>query len=467
MAAAEDHDGLNSEFSLIGAFWEPETPESVLTGTLTSNNGEITFTTAPQYQPKGPLPTTVFSIGGGKKSPALHGFTERGICTLCDVFEISHQGLTDNKSMQAIESVAHSVSACVTGLHIRSSEDKCLSSASYSFSGLSHWLPKATSSVWAEDSVTLKIPTQSKSILDFSILESKTRIKVNVFSPIEASLADGTRVGESHAYVEVESLLPESLDWYYQIGSRLENLFSLLTGASLTLEQFFVHRGNDSGYVNSKRESRAQPFDPRECVWSTWSQLANCIDIWLSESIKFRRVEALALGVLRKRKLFLETEFLSLAQALEGIHRATEPATIADSVTFGQVRKKIATFLRQENVDSSLSKRISDSIAHANELTFASRLMALCQCMGHPLLERMGIKPDEFVADVVQKRNSLTHIGGKTRRRAAQESFAQLFEVTQQMRPLLRGVLLRHLGIPTDQFQDVLARQANMRKILG
>lgn len=36
----------------------------------------------------------------------------------------------------------------------------------------------------------------------------------------------------------------------------------------------------------------------------------------MSESDGFREIENLLLGVLRKGKLFIETEFLSLAQAL-------------------------------------------------------------------------------------------------------------------------------------------------------
>jgi hypothetical protein len=40
----------------------------------------------------------------------------------------------------------------------------------------------------------------------------------------------------------------------------LENLFSLLTGASPGIETFFAYRGMESGFVNSKRNSHIKGF---------------------------------------------------------------------------------------------------------------------------------------------------------------------------------------------------------------
>jgi hypothetical protein len=209
-------------------------------------------------------------------------------------------------------------------MHFGGSEDKCLSSARYTFSGLSDWLPKAITETWDEEFIKLKIPFEACNILDFSVKESRVRVTVKVFSQFTSNLEDSARISKSVVYVDVETTDPESLVWYYQTGIRLENLFSLLIGGSLALETFFVYRGDDSGHVNAKRSNHQRPFDPRECAWCTPSQLANGIAIWLNESPEFRRVESLILGVVRKGKLFVETEFLSLAQALEGIHRVME-----------------------------------------------------------------------------------------------------------------------------------------------
>jgi hypothetical protein len=40
---------LDSKFSSVAAFWKPETPEEVMTGTLTVNDDGICFVTSPEY----------------------------------------------------------------------------------------------------------------------------------------------------------------------------------------------------------------------------------------------------------------------------------------------------------------------------------------------------------------------------------------------------------------------------------
>jgi hypothetical protein len=358
---ADERNRLGSKFSVVGAFWAPETRDAVQTGTLTADENGITFTTAPEYKRGGkglPSLSNLFARGTRKRVPVLNGFSEDGLSTLCDLVETDWPGLADHGSGQSIVATAYMVSACVAGMHLGGSAEKCLNSARYTFSGLSDWLPKATGETWDKDHITLKIPFKPRDILDFSVRESRTRVCLKGFSQFTSGLADGAHISKAVVYVDVENPERESLTWYYQIGHRLENLFSLLTGASLALETFFVYRGEDSGHVNAKRSNRIRPFDPRECVWCTFDQLANAIAIWLSESREFRRVESLVLGVLRKGKLFAETEFLSLAQALEGIHRVTERSSVADKLVFRKVRKKIVALLKQEKVDPALSKRI-------------------------------------------------------------------------------------------------------------
>ena len=206
----------------------------------------------------------------------------------------------------------------ISGMHINGADHECLTAARYTFSGLSQWLPRAIDEKWGPDSIVLTVPNTDKEIVDFSLRETGTRVSVKLFSELKSSEDDG-RLSRSIAYVKVEPTGPKSLHWYLTIGNRLENLFSLLTGASLALETIFVYSGDNSGYVIGKRQSYVSPYEIMESVRCSHSQLANSIAIWLSGPNAFDSIEALVLGVLRKGKLFLETEFLSLAQAFERI----------------------------------------------------------------------------------------------------------------------------------------------------
>ena len=466
---ADEHNQLDSQFAVVGAFWPADNADGVLTGTLTVDDKDVTFATAPKYKRLSPGISLPLSLGNdnlGEKVSVFHGFTQNGLCTLCDLMVVEIPGLIHHGLAQQVLSVTYRVSMSVTGLHLGGSADKCLTSARYSFSGLSDWLPKATSEAWDAEYITLKIPLKDREIVDFSVRDNRVRVTIKVFSQLTSSFIDGARISKSVAYVDVESSTPESLTWYYEIGNRLENLFSLLTGASLAWETFFVYRGEENGHVTAKRRNRVKAFDPRECVRCTADQLANAVAIWLSAPPSFRSVESLALGVVRKGKLFLETEFLSLAQALEGVHRVTTHDAVVGRATFRQVRKKIVSLLKQENVDPLLTRRICDSLSHANDLTFAGRLSELCRRMSGVLLDRVAIDPEEFVSAVVSVRNFYTHAGSTMRNSQSKNpmSAEELFLLSQKMSSILRGTLLLYLGIEEKQFSDVLFHQATRWK---
>jgi hypothetical protein len=134
---------LDSRFSVIGAFWSPETPDSIATGTLVADEREIKFTTAPQYNRQ---PSIGRDLSNGPDStmiPALHGFTEDGPCTLCQLVEQIGPGRIDFAAGQSIKARSYKVLSCVNGMHINGIDDKCLTSAKYTFAGLSQWLPSA------------------------------------------------------------------------------------------------------------------------------------------------------------------------------------------------------------------------------------------------------------------------------------------------------------------------------------
>jgi hypothetical protein len=72
---ADKHIRLNSKLSLVAAFWKPDTPDEVTTGSLTGDDDGIHFVTSPQYAkgtdtvpPAGAISDTV--IHSGSFSPS-------------------------------------------------------------------------------------------------------------------------------------------------------------------------------------------------------------------------------------------------------------------------------------------------------------------------------------------------------------------------------------------------------------
>jgi hypothetical protein len=76
--------------------------------------------------------------------------------------------------------------------------------------------------------------------------------------------------------VEVTSPEAESLSWFIGIGSRLENLFSLLAGTSLAMETF-IYREDKSGTVISKQRAFLERYKILDSLRHPNSQLAHAI----------------------------------------------------------------------------------------------------------------------------------------------------------------------------------------------
>src|SRR5262245_27190866 len=126
---ADEHNQLDSQFAVVGAFWPPDNANAVLTGFLRVDDKDVTFATAPEYKRLDPGISLPFSLGNknlGQKVPCFQGFTQDGLCTLCDLMVVEAPGLIHTGLGQQVISVTYRVSMSVTGMHLGGSADKCL-----------------------------------------------------------------------------------------------------------------------------------------------------------------------------------------------------------------------------------------------------------------------------------------------------------------------------------------------------
>lgn len=456
---------LDSKFSSVAAFWKPETPDEVMTGTLTVNVDGIRFVTSPEYfrGAQVPLPNpSHWNSDSIPRTDVLHGFFEGDNCTLLNLMEVEHPGLTSYRNEpQSVASAAHRASIFVSGMHTGAMEDRCLDSARYTFSSLSQFVNTPLTENWSNERVTIEIQSEPKPLVDCSVLETHVHVELKASQTLTTDEEREARLTKTVAIVEVTPPEPESLLWFMDIGIRLENLFSLLAGTSLAMETFFVYREDKSGAVIRKQHTLVEKFKIFDSLRHSNSQLAHAISTWLSESEGFREIENLLLGVLRKGKLFVETEFLSLAQALEGFHRATGgDESKMEKASFKALREKIEKLIEEQKVDDETARKVKAAVAYCNQTSFRSRLKELCGRISQSTLGEMKMDPDAFAASVMNTRNFFTHAGGSSDEKKEPLRGGELFLLSQKMRALLRGVFLLHLGFPEPQFKDLIVREA-------
>jgi hypothetical protein len=463
---SDKHNRLDSQFSLVSAFWEPQSPDNALTGTLTNDDDGLTFTTSPQYGYRvkvGSLASArrLSNSGAVPRITAMHGFSADGICTLCQLVEIGNPGLHDMASGHWIEANSYRASVLVGGMHLGGLDDKAITSARFTYSGLSEWLPSPSNESWEKDHIMLKVPLEDRIVFELGLRDTKVHVKLVVRAEITSTEYDGGRLTRPIAFIEIASAEPESLNCYLMTGNRIENFFSLMLGSSVAMETMFVYRGEDSGHIVTKRKRVVEKLRAFDCVRCTTSQLAHGMATWLSQPEEFRSVENLALGVLRKGDLFYETEFLSLCQALEGFHRASSQPVLIEKASLRKLRRAYAQLLEQENIDQELASRLCTAMAHANDPTFASRLAELCSNLPDLILMQTGIYLPIFATEVAATRNFLTHTGSKvsSRRRRAPVEGSAIFFLNQKLRAVLRGNLLLHVGLPEEQIISLIVRE--------
>jgi len=105
---------LDSQFSSVAAFWVPETPDDVMTGTLTVNDKDIRFVTSPAFfrGAKVPRPNPRhWNSDAVPRSAVLHGFFEGENCTLLNLMEVEYPGLTSYKHEPQSVACGHAVAS--------------------------------------------------------------------------------------------------------------------------------------------------------------------------------------------------------------------------------------------------------------------------------------------------------------------------------------------------------------------
>ncbi|HEX5422808.1 MAG TPA: HEPN domain-containing protein, partial [Candidatus Acidoferrales bacterium] len=252
---------------------------------------------------------------------------------------------------------------------------------------------------------------------------------------------------------------PQSLSWFLELAHRFENFFSLLLGTSVGLLSVAVKVEDKTGWFVRRPRSKIQKPDPRIWIRCDGTQLASVILRWLETLEALRPVEALAYGTVRNSKLFVETEFLSLAQAIESFHRVTDKAVIVGQEQFKAILASLQNAIFTLCGDSDIATRLDESIGSANEPNFGQRIKKLFSRISEQNLHRLLGDPGEFEQTLRQTRNFFTHPGIKKKSKVLTDP-RDMFLFNQKLHAFLRLLVLIHLGFPEQSAIEAAVQQS-------
>ena len=458
----KDKFALRSRLQAEGVFWDTARPDDKFAGTLSCDGKRLELVTrAELYTPE---PSQIFGLEQSPAPDIVHGYTSIGDCTLIGFQEIGSPGRLDMGTGVGVRWHNFRVTgACLTGWHLPSDTANVLTSADLTYSGINEWLPGSGGLTFTEDAVSVSFPKKRPTVLDVCVPSKRVRVLIKIDPNFQFRAGGKGYSSQSEPVVTLEPAEPKSLAWFVDAIHRFENLFSLCLGTSVranTVHLIGKSEDTESGWLIRPRGGKAEkPYLP---IWvrGDSSQLAAAIATWFSTPEEFLPLENLIYGTIRHSSLFVETEFLSLAQALESLHRLTDKATIVEPNVFKQALKTLCHLIDHTCGDSPLAARFLDGVRYANEPTFHTRMQSLLSRVNGEALKKLIGDPVVFERTLRQTRNHFTHAGIPKKKDVITDG-KQLFLFNQKLHVLLRLLMLKSIGFSDDAVFEQMFQQSH------
>jgi hypothetical protein len=451
---------LNQTLELSGGFWPPGVPDAITTGTISSQRGRLHLLAAPTFNrlSDDELEKAFMSFGTFpefEKIDALCGLTRTGKCTLLHLTAIDNRGVTDMPNRVQIDAVRRRVGVALMGLHVASAEDESLAGAAFYFTKINKWLPRAESSQFTNDGIIHISPFKSVQIFQFDSSSLRACVICEVFA----------RNMKSVPRIRIIPEKSQSLEWFASIGSRLENFFTLFLGTSVSLKAVQLFQGKeDDGWLIQKRKRRREKVNYASWVRCKNAEIALALAKWIAVPEDERPVEKTVLGMVRKSSLFVETEFLALAQALEGFGRLRFEKGLITKAEFKSGMAKLRDALcALWGENSEITKRCFDALSSSNEASYGQRLERTYDMLSPDFALQLLGERSPFVRRVVQTRNYLTHLG-ISKGTLVVDDGKELFLLNRRLHAFLRCVMLIDLGMSENTLKEPILYQGTRWK---
>jgi hypothetical protein len=176
---------------------------------------------------------------------------------------------------------------------------------------------------------------------------------------------------------------------------------------------------------------------------------ATLFNNWFQKEQILRPVYDLLLSTLYSRGQYVQSTFLSLAQALESFHRKVYEGQYISKSEYSAIKQTLIDAI-PVGIDRRLSEKLSSMMQFGNELSLKSRLEYLFAGIRRDHLDNLSGTDDHprFIRSLADIRNYLTHYEGK--KPSILESPVEMYNLNRRVTALLLILLFKYLGVPED-----------------
>jgi hypothetical protein len=181
--------------------------------------------------------------------------------------------------------------------------------------------------------------------------------------------------------------------------------------------------------------------------------LETCFQSWFEQYPRVETTCGLATSILAADDLWPQVEFVSLMQALEGLHRALFQGSYMNAAEYAQVERTLIDAIKAlpATVSGDHREALRSRIHYGNELSLAKRLTSLCSMLSEPVREMVFGDAAKLPRKWIETRNYYTH--WEAALLPGILSIQEMIYSNQRMRALLRVLYLSLAGVP----QEVLS----------
>jgi hypothetical protein len=454
-----------SEFALRGRWWLPDKPGDQIPGIVRFSNERI------ELQLDRSFFVQEFSSAwskGSVKAPVILGYTtDGGSCSLLRAIFWRWSG----------DEMVFVVNAIVIGAHIEDEIGFPIQKSTIKVTHLEEWAaPRLIhpNPDTASGEITITAPLEPKILLSVKEIPQLKLLflKAGVQSSLERNQI--TLTNEAQFHLEFDP--PISLTDFNRILRKITNLLSLLVGEAvyprkvlletrderrsdteLLLEYFFALRASPP-----RKKSEFEMTLPLNALGE--SGAGDLIRNWFSNDDKLRPVCDLLLGTVYNPSLYVQSTFLSLAQALESLHRRLYEGTYLPKGAYTKISETLKAAIPKDT-PPNLKVKLGAMLTWGNELSLKNRLKELFEGLDQTIAKDLAGNDDlqEFVRLVVDVRNYLTHYD-ESCKRSIIDSLPEMYNLNQRIRAILTLLIFKYLGV--DEVKVFLPLKGNLGLVL-
>ena len=473
---------LSNPIEESGFFWIPEDPERKFPGILKiSESGETTLEITSLSNIRNvALQKTGKRLFGDPFSATLVpferiiGISKRGYVTLEDCRVI---GRSTRHSRTVIASILISARTAFTGVDYGKGSSITFSTFRFSIEGLDEWLSITGPEYMFEDNnfrnltINFSPPEKIKIYLPDQRMELEFDFDFSI--PTGFNFTETKITQKAHISLKSSELRP--LNDFLTVAYRITHFLCFVIGKTVSItsatgysKEIRETAMNEKGYEipieiffrQNTMSEESFKIDRNEMLLSyryIQDELQDVIVNWLKSYQKFERAFNLYFAYEAGIHRDSESQFLSLVQSLEAMHRRESQEKLMPDDEFENIKKKVLGITPERR-----RSWMEDRMRYANELSLRKRLKRMIK----PFRKFYGSKSERnsFIDAVVDVRNQIVH--SDTELPKSSSDTKKTIVLCTKLQSLLQLHLLGIIGMDGENIEKIIKENDVLRSNL-